>query len=68
MRIEHRIEVNTSRLIGGLQALRFNDIARFGIKPQHLLAIESYASNWATNSFIILDEVTKDRVDAGMIA
>jgi len=30
MRIEHRVDANTSQLIGGHQTLRFNDIARYG--------------------------------------
>ena len=45
-----------------------NDIARVGIKAQQPLAIDSYARNRATGSFIIIDEVTNNTVGAGMIA
>jgi sulfate adenylyltransferase subunit 1 len=68
MRIEHRIEVNTSRLIAGVQALHLNDIARVGIKAQHPLVIDSYATHRATGSFIVIDEATNNTVGAGMIA
>jgi sulfate adenylyltransferase subunit 1 len=66
-RIEHRVDVNTSQLVGGLTSLQMNDIARVGIKAQQPLAIDSYARNRATGSFIIIDEVTNNTVGAGII-
>ena len=66
-RIEHRVDVNTSQLVGGLSSLQMNDIARVGIKAQQPLVIDSYARNRATGSFIIIDEVTNNTVGAGMI-
>jgi sulfate adenylyltransferase subunit 1 len=66
-RIEHRVDVNTSQLVGGLNSLQMNDIARVGIKGQQPLVIDSYARNRATGSFIIIDEVTNNTVGAGMI-
>jgi sulfate adenylyltransferase subunit 1 len=67
-RIEHRVDVNTSELIGGLKSLQMNDIARVGIKAQQPLVIDSYARNRATGSFIVIDEATNNTVAAGMIA
>ncbi len=66
-RIEHRVDVNSSQLVGGLSSLQMNDIARVGIKAQQPLAIDGYARNRATGSFIIIDEVTNNTVGAGMI-
>ena len=67
-RIEHRVDVNTSQLVGGLKSLQMNDIARVGIKGPQPLVVDSYARNRATGSFIIIDEVTNNTVGAGMIA
>jgi len=66
-RIEHRVDVNSSQLIGGVTSLQMNDIARVGIKGQQPLAIDSYARNRATGSFILIDETTNNTVAAGMI-
>jgi len=51
-RLEYRVDVNASQLVGGLQSLQMNDIARVGIKSQQPLVIDSYARNRATGSFI----------------
>jgi sulfate adenylyltransferase subunit 1 len=67
MRIEHRVDVNTSQLVAGLKSLQMNDIARVGIKGQQPLVIDSYARNRATGSFILIDEATNNTVAAGMI-
>jgi sulfate adenylyltransferase subunit 1 len=44
-----------------------NDIARVGIRVQQPLVIDSYASDRAVGSFIMIDEITNDSVAAGMI-
>jgi sulfate adenylyltransferase subunit 1 len=67
-RIEHRVDVNCSQLVGGLKSLQMNDIARVGIKAQQSLVVDSYACNRATGAFIIIDESTNNTVGAGMIA
>ncbi len=67
-RVEYRVDVNASQLVGGLQSLQMNDIARVGIKSQQPLVIDSYARNRATGSFILIDEATNNTVGAGMIA
>src|SRR5262245_10858676 len=66
-RIEHRIDVNSSNLIGGVTSLQKNDIARIGIKTPQPLVVDSYAQNRATGSFILIDEATNNTVGAGMI-
>ena len=64
-RIEHRVDVNTSQLVGGLKTLQMNDIARVGIKAPQPFVIDSYARNRATGSFILIDETTHNTVAAG---
>ena len=66
-RLEYRVDVNASQLVGGLQSLQMNDIARVGIKSQQPLVIDSYARNRATGSFILIDEANNNTVGAGMI-
>jgi len=66
-RIEHRVDVNSLNLIGGLASLQMNDIARIGIKTPQPLVVDSYARNRATGSFILIDEATHHTVGAGMI-
>ncbi|HWH78864.1 MAG TPA: GTP-binding protein, partial [Candidatus Binatus sp.] len=66
-RIEHRVDVNTAQLVGGLKSLQMNDLARVGIKGPQPLVIDSYAENRATGSFILIDEATNNTVAAGMI-
>jgi sulfate adenylyltransferase subunit 1 len=66
-RIEHRIDVATSQLVGGLSSLQTNDIARVGFKGAQPLVIDSYARNRATGCFILIDEATNNTVGAGMI-
>jgi sulfate adenylyltransferase subunit 1 len=68
LRVEHRVEVNTSQLVSGVESLQMNDIARVGIKAQQPLVIDSYADNRTIGSFIVIDEATNNTVGAGMIA
>jgi len=66
-RIACRVNVNTLEQESGGEALSMNDIARVGFKVQHALAIDSYAKNRATGSFIVIDEATNNTVAAGMM-
>jgi sulfate adenylyltransferase subunit 1 len=66
-RIDYRIDVNSLRRIEGVTELKMNEIARVGIKVQQPLVIDSYASDRAVGSFIMIDEITNDSVAAGMI-
>ena len=67
-RVEYRVDVNASELVGGGNSLQMNDIARLGIKSQQPLVIDTYERNRATGSFILIDEATNQTVGAGMIA
>ena len=67
-RLEYRVDVNASQLVGGNNTLQMNDIARVGVKSQQPLVIDSYGRNRATGSFILIDEATHHTVGAGMIA
>ena len=66
-RVDYRVDVNASELVGGGNILQMNDIARVGIKSQQPLVIDSYGRNRATGSFILIDEATNHTVGAGMI-
>ena len=48
--------------------LNMNDIARVAMKVQQPLVFDSYATDRATGSFIVIDEATNNTVAAGMIA
>jgi sulfate adenylyltransferase subunit 1 len=67
-RVEYRVDVNASELVGSGNSLQMNDIARIGVKSQQPLVIDSYGRNRATGSFILIDEATNHTVAAGMIA
>jgi len=67
-RVEYRVDVNASELVGSGNSLQMNDIARIGVKSQQPLVIDSYGRNRATGSFILIDEATTHTVAAGMIA
>jgi len=65
--IDYRVDVNT---LGqhSTATLSMNDIARVAMKVQQPLAFDSYATDRATGSFIVIDEATNNTVAAGMIA
>ena len=65
--IQYRVDVNTLQRVDGKAQLQMNDIARVGVKVQQPLAIDSYARNRATGSFIMIDDATHNTVAAGMI-
>jgi len=48
-------------------ALNMNDIARMGLKLQPPLVFDSYATDRATGSFIVIDGTGNNTVAAGMI-
>jgi len=48
--------------------LNMNDIARVALKVQQPLVFDSYDTDRATGSFILIDEATNNTVAAGMIA
>ena len=64
--IDYRVDVNTLEQ-HSTATLNMNDIARVAMKVQQPLVFDSYATNRATGSFIVIDEVTNNTVAAGMI-
>ena len=65
-RLEYRVDVNTLEH-HSVDKLNMNDIARVAIKVQQPLVFDSYATDRATGSFIVIDEATNNTVAAGMI-
>jgi sulfate adenylyltransferase subunit 1 len=65
--IEYRVDVNTLEQ-HSTPTLNMNDIARVVMKVQQPLVFDSYSTNRATGSFIVIDEATNNTVAAGMIA
>jgi sulfate adenylyltransferase subunit 1 len=65
--IEYRVDVNTLEQ-HSTPTLNMNDIARVAMKVQQPLVFDSYSTNRATGSFIVIDEATNNTVAAGMMA
>ena len=65
--IDYRVDVNTLER-HATDILHMNDIAHVAIKVQQPLVFDSYATDRATGSFIVIDEATNNTVAAGMIA
>ena len=65
--IDYRVDVNTLEQ-HGTATLNMNDIARVAMKMQQPLVFDSYTTDRATGSFIVIDEATNNTVAAGMIA
>ncbi|HEU5282709.1 MAG TPA: GTP-binding protein [Burkholderiales bacterium] len=66
--LEHRIDVDTLRLVERPESLAMNDIARVRITTQRPLAFDAYRDNRVTGAFIVIDETTYRTVAAGTIA
>ena len=66
-RLDYRVDVNTLEH-HSVDKLNMNDIARVAMKVQQPLVFDSYATDRATGSFIVIDEATNNTVAAGMIA
>ena len=65
--ISCRVDVNTLEQHDAA-TLNMNDIARVAMKVQQPLVFDSYTTDRATGSFIVIDEATNTTVAAGMIA
>jgi len=65
--IDYRVDVNTLEQHDA-DKLLMNDIARVMMRVQQPLVFDSYATDRATGSFIVIDETTNNTVAAGMIA
>jgi len=66
--LEHRIDVDTLRLVDRPEALAMNDIARVRLTTQRPLAVDAYRHNRVTGAFIVIDETSNRTVAAGTIA
>jgi sulfate adenylyltransferase subunit 1 len=64
--LDYRIDVNTLEK-HPVDKLNMNDIARVAPKIQQPLVFDSYDTDRATGSFIVIDEATNITVAAGMI-
>jgi sulfate adenylyltransferase large subunit len=62
-----RVDVDTLERDPGPRELALNDIARVSIRTSAPLAIDSYARNRRTGSFVLIDESSDATVGAGMI-
>ena len=64
--ITSRIDVNSGNEVP-TQSLELNDMARVRLQVQLPLALDRYADNRVTGSFILIDEASNHTVAAGMI-
>jgi len=62
-----RVDVDTLEREPGPEELGLNDIARVSVRTNQPLAIDPYARNRRTGSFVLIDESTDATVGAGMI-
>ena len=65
--IDYRVDVNTLEQ-HVTDTLHMNDIAHVAIRVQQPLVFDSYVTDRATGSFIVIDEATNNTVAAGMIS
>jgi sulfate adenylyltransferase subunit 1 len=65
--LEHRIDVDTLRLVDQPDSLAMNDIARVRLRTQKPLAVDAYRRNRTTGAFIVIDESTNRTVAGGTI-
>ena len=65
--VDYRVAVNTLEHQLTPAGLAMNDIAQVTIALARPLFVDSYESNRATGSFILIDETTNQTVAAGMI-
>ncbi len=66
-RVEYRIDVDTLHRDTKHRALGLNEIGRVEITTTQPLAFDSYRTNIATGSFVLIDPHTHGTVAAGMI-
>ena len=64
--IAHRVDVNTLEE-GAASSLQLNEIGQVRIALDAPIALDGYAHNRTTGSFIIIDRLTNGTVGAGMI-
>jgi len=62
-----RVDVQTLEREDAVEELALNDIGRVVLRTSAPLAIDAYARNRRTGSFVLIDESTNHTVGAGMI-
>jgi sulfate adenylyltransferase subunit 1 len=65
--LQHRIDVDTLRLVDEPETLSMNDIARVRLRTQRPLAVDPYRLNRTTGAFIVIDEATNRTVAGGTV-
>jgi sulfate adenylyltransferase subunit 1 len=65
--LDYRVDINTLARQPAPQGLAMNDIGRVTITLAQPVFIDTYASNRATGSFILINETSNQTVAAGMI-
>ena len=66
-RIENRLDVVTLEREEAPGGLAINELGRVHLRVSAPLAVDAYAENRTTGSFILIDEATNDTVGAGLI-
>ena len=66
--LQHKIDVDTLRLVDRPESLAMNDIARVRLRTQRPLVVDAYRQNRVTGAFIVIDEATNHTVAAGTIS
>jgi len=65
--IHHVLDVQTLLDTADKDQLALNDIGKVGLSLQKPLAVDTYAQNQITGSFILIDEASNNTVAAGII-
>jgi sulfate adenylyltransferase large subunit len=65
--LDYRVDVDRLAHDPRVEALHTNDIARAKLRVAQPLALDAYAANRATGSFVLIDEATNDTVAGGMV-
>ena len=65
--LNYRVDINTLERQAAPTGLAMNDIAHVSLSLAQPLFVDSYESNRATGSFILIDEATNQTLAAGMI-
>ena len=66
--LRYKININTLRKIEDEKEFGMNEIGRVSIRTSSPLYFDSYENNRTTGSFILVDDMTKETVAAGMIS
>jgi sulfate adenylyltransferase large subunit len=65
--IDDAVDIATLERIAAPEQLALNDIGQVRLRVSRELAVDPYALNRTTGSFILIDEATNETVGAGMI-